>query len=89
MKNDKTTAENLEARFDAGEDVMDYFATEKAFRRNQVEKIMPAKPFFVRFWLKISEIKSVEAMVDGQKRTLELRYLRGGRELNACFPNSN
>jgi predicted DNA binding CopG/RHH family protein len=31
----KTTAENLEARFDAGDDVMDYFATEKAFRPNE------------------------------------------------------
>ena len=30
----KTTAENLEARFDAGEDVLDYFDTRTAFRRN-------------------------------------------------------
>ena len=30
----KTTAENLEARFDAGEKVSDYFDAKKAFRRN-------------------------------------------------------
>jgi predicted DNA binding CopG/RHH family protein len=30
----KTTVENLEARFDAGEDVMDYFATENGQRIN-------------------------------------------------------
>ena len=29
---DKTTAENLEARFDAGEDVLDYFDLSKASR---------------------------------------------------------
>jgi hypothetical protein len=34
MKNNKTTAENLEARFDAGEDVSDYFDAAKAVRRN-------------------------------------------------------
>jgi hypothetical protein len=38
MKNGKTTAENLEARFDAGEDVSDYFDDTKAFHRNRVEK---------------------------------------------------
>lgn len=84
MKNDKTTSENLEARFDAGEDVLDYFDTGKAFRRNQVEKVMPAKPLLVRIWLKISEIKAVEAKADGQERTLQLSYVRGGRELNPC-----
>jgi hypothetical protein len=84
MKNDKTTAENLEARFDAGEDVADYFDAAKAVRRNQVEKVMPAKPMFVRFWLKISEIKAVQAKADGQQHTLQLRYVRGGRELNPC-----
>lgn len=30
----KTTAENLEARFDAGEDVLDYFDTRGAVRFN-------------------------------------------------------
>ena len=30
----KTTRENLEARFDAGESVLDYFDTGKAVRRN-------------------------------------------------------
>ena len=30
----KTTAENLESRFDAGEDVSDYFDDKKSFRRN-------------------------------------------------------
>jgi len=35
MKNNKTTAENLEARFDAGEDVSDYFDDTKAFRPNE------------------------------------------------------
>jgi len=34
MKNNKTTAENLEARFDAGENVSDYFDAAKAVRRN-------------------------------------------------------
>jgi hypothetical protein len=34
MKNSKTTAENLEVRFDAGEDVSDYFDATKAVRRN-------------------------------------------------------
>jgi hypothetical protein len=38
MKNGKTTAENLEARFDAGEDVSDYFDDTKAFHRNRAEK---------------------------------------------------
>jgi hypothetical protein len=38
MKNGKTTAENLETRFDAGEDVSDYFDDTKAFHRNQVGK---------------------------------------------------
>jgi hypothetical protein len=38
MKNEKTTAENLEARFDAGEDVSDYFDDTKAFHRNRVGK---------------------------------------------------
>jgi predicted DNA binding CopG/RHH family protein len=33
----KTTAENLEARFDAGEDVLDYFDTAKAARRNHAK----------------------------------------------------
>ena len=84
MKNGKTTSENLEARFDAGEDVLDYFDTEKAVRRNQVEKVMSAKPWLVRFWLKISEIKAVEAKADGQQHTLQLRYVRGGRELTPC-----
>jgi hypothetical protein len=32
----KTTAENLEARFDAGEDVLDYFDTASAVRVNHV-----------------------------------------------------
>jgi predicted DNA binding CopG/RHH family protein len=35
MKKNKTTAENLEARFDAGEDVSDYFDDTKAFRLNE------------------------------------------------------
>jgi hypothetical protein len=43
MKNNKTTAENLEARFDAGEDVSDYFDDTKAFHRNQVEKELNRK----------------------------------------------
>jgi predicted DNA binding CopG/RHH family protein len=30
----KTTAQNLEARFDSGENVTDYFETKKAVRRN-------------------------------------------------------
>ena len=34
MSSNKTTAKNLETRFDAGEDVSDYFDTEKAFRLN-------------------------------------------------------
>jgi hypothetical protein len=34
MKNNKTTAENLEARFDAGGNVSDYFDAAKAVRRN-------------------------------------------------------
>jgi hypothetical protein len=38
MKNEKTTAENLEARFDAGEDVSDYFDDTKVFHRNLAEK---------------------------------------------------
>ena len=61
MNNDKTTSKNLEARFAAGEDVLDYFDTGMAFRRNQVAKTMPAKPFLVRLWLKVSEIKAEEA----------------------------
>jgi hypothetical protein len=43
MKNGKTTAENLEARFDAGEDVSDYFDDTKAFHRNRVEKELNRK----------------------------------------------
>jgi hypothetical protein len=84
MENHRTTSENLEARFDAGENVLDYFDAERAFRRNQVEKVMPAKPLLVRFWLKISEIKAVEEKADGQERTLQLRRVLGGRELNPC-----
>jgi hypothetical protein len=38
MKNNKTTAENLEARFDRGEDVSGYFNVRKAFRRNGRER---------------------------------------------------
>lgn len=34
MTNQKTTAQNLEARFDASEDVTDYFDKTKAVRRN-------------------------------------------------------
>jgi len=34
MSKQKTTAQNLESRFDAGEDVLDYFDTAKAVRRN-------------------------------------------------------
>jgi hypothetical protein len=43
MKNGKTTAENLEARFDAGEDVSDYFDDTKAFHRNRVGKELARK----------------------------------------------
>jgi predicted DNA binding CopG/RHH family protein len=32
MSSNRTTAENLEARFDSGEDVMDYFDLSKASR---------------------------------------------------------
>ena len=73
MKNDKTTAENLEARFDAGEDVMDYFATEKAFRRNQVVKIMPAKPLHIRLWRRLFPLRGVEVEVDGIMREASLK----------------
>ena len=34
MSKQKTTAQNLETRFDAGKDVLDYFDTAKATRRN-------------------------------------------------------
>lgn len=34
----RTTAENLEERFNAGEDVLDYFAVDRAVRRNH-EKV--------------------------------------------------
>jgi hypothetical protein len=34
MSKPKTTARNLESRFEAGEDVLDYFDTAKAVRRN-------------------------------------------------------
>jgi predicted DNA binding CopG/RHH family protein len=34
MNKQKTNNKNLEARFDAGEDVLDYFDTSKAVRRN-------------------------------------------------------
>ena len=34
MNKQKTSSKNLEARFDAGEDVSDYFDTSKAVRRN-------------------------------------------------------
>jgi len=34
MNKQKTTARNLEQRFDAGEDVLDYFDTSKALRLN-------------------------------------------------------
>jgi predicted DNA binding CopG/RHH family protein len=33
----KTTAENLEARFDAGEDVLDYFDPAASVRRNHLK----------------------------------------------------
>jgi len=33
-RNRPTTAENLEEKFDAGEDVLDYFALDKAFVRH-------------------------------------------------------
>jgi predicted DNA binding CopG/RHH family protein len=36
-KADETTAENLESRFDAGEDVSDYFDDKKSFRRNHLQ----------------------------------------------------
>jgi predicted DNA binding CopG/RHH family protein len=36
-KQNQTTAQNLEQRFDAGEDVTDYFATDRAARRNQTK----------------------------------------------------
>ena len=38
MSSNKTTRKNLEARFDAGADVTDYFAVEKAFRRNHCKE---------------------------------------------------
>ncbi|MEI7807877.1 MAG: CopG family transcriptional regulator [Verrucomicrobiota bacterium] len=34
MNKQKTNSKNLEARFDAGEEVLDYFDTAKAVRRN-------------------------------------------------------
>ena len=37
-KNKKTTAQNLESRFDAGEDVLDYFNRDKSFRPGHVKK---------------------------------------------------
>ena len=37
MSEPKTTAQNLESRFDAGEDVLDYFDTAKAVRRNHTK----------------------------------------------------
>ena len=36
-KRSKTTAQNLEKRFDAGQDVLDYFATEEAIFRVNVD----------------------------------------------------
>ncbi len=36
-KQNQTTAQNLEQRFDAGADVADYFALEKAVRRNHTK----------------------------------------------------
>ncbi len=38
MSKNKTTAENLEARFDAGEDVLDYFDPSRAVRINRVKE---------------------------------------------------
>ena len=37
MSKPKTTAQNLESRFEAGEDVLDYFDTAKAVRRNHAK----------------------------------------------------
>ena len=37
MSKPKTTARNLESRFEAGEDVLDYFDTAKAVRRNHAK----------------------------------------------------
>ena len=37
MNKPKTTAQNLESRFDAGEDVLDYFDTAKAARINHAK----------------------------------------------------
>ena len=37
MIKQKTTAQNLEARFDAGDDVLDYFDTSKARRINHAK----------------------------------------------------
>jgi hypothetical protein len=37
MRKQKTTAQNLETRFDAGQDVLDYFDTAKAVRRNHAK----------------------------------------------------
>jgi len=37
MSKPKTTAENLEARFDAGEEVLEYFDTAKAARINHAK----------------------------------------------------
>jgi hypothetical protein len=34
MNKQKTNSKNLETRFDAGEDVLDFFDTSKAIRRN-------------------------------------------------------
>jgi hypothetical protein len=37
MSKPKTSSKNLEARHDAGEDVLDYFDTAKAVRRNHAK----------------------------------------------------
>jgi hypothetical protein len=37
MSKPKTTAQNLESRFEAGEDVLDYFDTVRAVRRNHAK----------------------------------------------------
>ena len=37
MSKQKTTAQNLESRFDAGEEVLDYFDTAKAARINHAK----------------------------------------------------
>lgn len=69
MENNKTNSDNLEARFDAGEDVLDYFDTGKAIRRNQLEQVMPAKPLPVRNRLKRFKIKAVEATPNGPEQS--------------------